>query len=66
MCRIYPLREYSTFLDEVSDIPNKEDVDFAALALKLKLPLWSNDAGFKKQNKVKVYSTEEFLKELES
>lgn len=57
-----PEKEYSEFLWKVSDISNKEDVDFVALALKLNLPIWSNDKGFKKQNKVEVYSTEEMAR----
>jgi predicted nucleic acid-binding protein len=59
-----PLKEYSEFLDKVQNISNKEDVDFVALALKLKLPLWSNDKGMKKQSLVKIYSTSELIKKL--
>ena len=40
------------------------DIDFLALALKLKLPVWSNDSHLKKQSKVIVYSTSELLKSL--
>ncbi|MBI2043295.1 hypothetical protein HYT25_02820 [Candidatus Pacearchaeota archaeon] len=57
-----PTGEYSDFLQKVSDIPDKNDADFVALALKLKLPLWSNDKQLKKQSLVKVYSTKEILK----
>ncbi len=41
--------------------PDKNDVDFFALALTLNLPLWSNDKKLKQQNKVLVYTTAELL-----
>lgn len=57
-----PLEEYSELLKQASKIsPDSEDIDFLALALKLKLPLWSNDAELKKQNKVVIFSTSELL-----
>jgi hypothetical protein len=31
------------------------------LALKLKLPVWSNDLHFKKQKKVEAYTTDEII-----
>ncbi len=65
MCvEFIPLGEYSKFLEKVSSIINKEDVDFIALALKLKFPVWSNDRQFKKQRFVKVFTTEEIIKML--
>ncbi len=36
---------------------------YLACALKEDTVIWSNDLGFKKQNRIKVYSTEEMLKE---
>ena len=61
-----PLEEYEEFLSEAFLlIPNHpDDIDFLALALKLRLPIWSNDPHLKHQSKVKVYSTSELLKEL--
>lgn len=41
---------------------HKDDWPFFALALYLNCPLWSNDKALKKQNKVKVYTTEELIK----
>lgn len=38
------------------------DTEYFALALKLKCSVWSNDKKFKKQDKVKVYSTNELIK----
>ena len=61
-----PAEEYAGFLPEALGIsPDGNDVDFVALSLKLKFPLWSNDAALKKQAKVKVLSTGELLKEPE-
>jgi len=61
-----PLDEYKQFLPEsLSLIPmHPDDTDFLALALKLKLSIWSNDPHLKRQSKVKVYSTSELLKEV--
>lgn len=57
-----PLEEYEKFLEPASKIsPDPDDIDFFALAIKLKLPLWSNDSLLKKQNKVKVFSTFDLL-----
>ncbi len=42
--------------------PDKNDVDYIALALKLKCPLWSNDKELKKQDAILVYSTEDLVK----
>lgn len=41
--------------------PDPADVPYLALALHLKLPLWSNDAALKTQPAVPVYSTKELL-----
>lgn len=57
-----PIEEYREFLSEALSIaPDSNDVDFLALALKLKLPLWSNDALLKKQKSVRVFSTPDLL-----
>ena len=57
------LEEYMEFLPEAVEISlDKDDIDYFALALKLKCAIWSNDKELKKQDKVKVYSTEELMK----
>jgi len=38
---------------------DEDDTPILAAALYLKAPIWSNDAHFKKQNKVRTYSTKE-------
>lgn len=56
-------KEYINFLKEATDIsPDKNDSHFLALCLKNKCLLWSKDSLLKKQNKVKVLSTEEIIK----
>ena len=66
-----PLEEYTSFLkDAISlsiHLPEEEkkvlfeDMDFLALALKLRCPIWSNDKLMKKQTGASVLSTEEIL-----
>ena len=58
-----PLEEYKSSLKEALElIPNHpDDIDFIALALKLQLPIWSNDPHLKQQSKVKVYTTSELI-----
>ncbi|MBS3095717.1 hypothetical protein J4231_03480, partial [Candidatus Woesearchaeota archaeon] len=45
--------------------PDPNDLDFFALALKLDLPIWSNDNLLKKQNTLNVFSTLDLLKKTE-
>ncbi len=57
-----PLDEYKEFLKSALDFsPDSKDIDFLSLAMKLKLPLWSNETLLKKQNKVEVFSTSDLL-----
>ncbi|MCK4435272.1 hypothetical protein KAU87_00515, partial [Candidatus Bathyarchaeota archaeon] len=56
-----PLEEYSSFMKEALAIPDPDDIDFPALALKLDCPLWSNDKELKQQTVVKVFSTSELI-----
>ena len=44
--------------------PDKKDVLYFALALKLRCGIWSNDKKLKTQNKIKIYSTEDLLKNI--
>lgn len=58
-----PFEEYSAFLRKVSRIPDKDDIDFIALALKLSAPIWSNDKELKRQSSpVQVFNTKEFIR----
>ncbi|MFA5797760.1 MAG: PIN domain-containing protein [Candidatus Woesearchaeota archaeon] len=58
-----PNEETEKSLSEAQIIcPDKDDVEYFALALKLHCPLWSQDKALKQQNIIKVYSTEELNK----
>ena len=56
-----PLEEYSSFMKEALAIPDPDDIDFTALALKRDCPLWSNDKELKQQTVVKVFSTSDLI-----
>lgn len=64
---VIPFNEFYEFLPEaekdMKDIDIKDSL-FVALALKLKIPIWSNDLHFKRQKKVSAYTTEEILETL--
>ncbi|MFA6022840.1 MAG: PIN domain-containing protein [Candidatus Pacearchaeota archaeon] len=44
--------------------PDIGDIPYFAIALKFNIPIWSNDKLLKSQDKVKIYSTEELINEL--
>jgi len=57
-----PVKEYSSFFKQSSEItPDKDDVDFIALSLKLACPIWSNDHVLKNQKHFKVLTTKEVI-----
>lgn len=58
-----PLNEFESFLKEADEFsPDPGDVPYLALALKLKIPIWSNDRKLKSDQKtVKVYTTHELV-----
>ena len=57
-----PLKDLKEYLKEAESIsPDEADVSYLALALKLTIPILSNDKDLKKQNKIKVYSTQDIL-----
>lgn len=60
------LSELVPFLGKAKQIsPDEKDISYIALALRLSLPIWSNDAALKqKQDAVKVYSTEEIARQI--
>ena len=64
---IVSLDELVPFLENAKQIsPDPKDEAYFALALKLNCGIWSNDKKLKEQDKVKVYSTEEIVKILDS
>jgi predicted nucleic acid-binding protein len=58
------LENKELFKDKAIEIMRNVDIDdsfFVALAMSLNCPIWSNDAHMKKQNAVKVYTTNEMM-----
>lgn len=54
--------ETELFIEEAKFIcPDEKDIDYFALALKLKCGIWSNDRALKEQNIIKVYSTNDLI-----
>src|SRR3989344_4259944 len=61
-----PIEKYKDLFGSAKKIsPDPNDLDFFALALKLDLPIWSNDNLLKKQNTINVFSTLDLLKKTE-
>ena len=60
---LIPKEEIEPFIEKAEKIsPDAKDVVYLALALKLKSALWSNDDDLKKkQNAVRVYTTEDLI-----
>jgi len=60
--KFIPFEKYQKFLDSALEIsPDPNDIDFFALALKLNLPIWTNDRLLKNQNKIKIITTKNML-----
>ena len=62
--KIIPTDIISNYKRQASEIIGKIDQDdsiFVATALAFDCPIWSEDKHFKKQNKIKVYTTKEVL-----
>ena len=65
--QIIPDQELKPFLYAAKSLSKDEkDWLYLACALKEDTIIWSNDKDFKKQNKVKVFSTNELLKEFKN
>ncbi|MGC9200887.1 MAG: PIN domain-containing protein [Candidatus Aenigmatarchaeota archaeon] len=41
--------------------PDVNDIQYFSLALKMNVPIWSNDKKLKQQSKVKVFSTKDLI-----
>ena len=60
-----PWKEYEKWMEKAKKIvPHIKDTPYFALALSLNAAIWSDEKAFKKQNKVKIFSTEELKKSL--
>ena len=61
----FKTEDFDEFLEEAKEIsPDPDDTEYFALALKLNCAIWSEDKEFKRQSRVKIYSTSDLLKEL--
>jgi predicted nucleic acid-binding protein len=60
--KVVPKEEYEDKLIEAGNIsPDPNDAPYFALALKLKIPIWSNDKKIRDQKEVKVYNTHDLM-----
>lgn len=60
--RFAPATTYGSQMETAEQLaPHPHDAPYLALALHLRAPLWSNDAGLKTQSAVPVYATPELL-----
>ncbi len=60
--RIFSREEYLDKLQEAMKIsPHLKDIEYFAVALKFVFPIWSNEKAFKKQSRVKVFSTADLI-----
>ncbi len=64
---LIPFEEFEDKYDDAERIsPDPDDIPYLALALKLNCAIWSNDKKLKKQNAVKVYTTQDIIRILET
>jgi predicted nucleic acid-binding protein len=57
-----PLEDFLDKISEAKDVsPDPKDIEYFALALKLKCKIWSEEKKLKQQNKVDVLSTNEVV-----
>ncbi len=60
---LIPNEETQAYFEKAKRLsPDKNDIEYFALALKLHCPIWTNDKQLKKQSTVKIYNTQEILK----
>ena len=58
-----PKENFDNWIDEAMKIsPHSKDVPYFALALAFNAAIWSDEKAFKKQDEVKIFSTEELKK----
>lgn len=60
---IVPLEELTKYIEKAEQIsPDRGDIAYFALALKLNCSIWSNDKKLKQQDEIKVYHTHELVR----
>jgi predicted nucleic acid-binding protein len=65
---VYPLHFYEDFIQKASQKlsgRDEDDIELLALAIKLKIPVWSNDNDFKNLG-IEIYTTAKLLKILKA
>ncbi len=64
--KIIPNEETEKFISKAKTIcPDKNDVDYFALALRLNCKIWSNDKALKNQEHIEVISTTELFNKID-
>ena len=58
---------FKSFISDAKEIsPDEDDVHYLALALKMGIPLWSNDRALREgQDEVVVYTTQDLIRLLD-
>lgn len=49
-------------IEEAKQHIPQDDAPYLVLSLAIKIPIWSNDSAFKRQNLARVYTTQEIIK----
>ena len=58
--KIISLNDFKEHIEKAKLIcPNVDDIQYFALALKLRCPIWSNDKKLQEQDIIKIYTTEQ-------
>ena len=58
----FPINEFDNLIDDADKIsPDPNDSIYFALALKLVMPIWSNDKRLREQNVIKIFKTSDLL-----
>ncbi|MBU0893810.1 MAG: hypothetical protein KKF48_03560 [Nanoarchaeota archaeon] len=58
-------KEYTSYIKAARKIfPDRDDAELFALCLRYSCFLWSNDSILKKQDKIKVFSTDDLIESL--
>lgn len=60
----YIIKKFKDLADNIIGKIDKKDTVFIATALAFNCQIWSDDSHFKRQNKVKILTTEDMIKSL--
>jgi predicted nucleic acid-binding protein len=60
--KIIPKESFNKFEEQAKKLTHDKDIPFFALALFLNCSIWSNEPGFKEQDKVEILDTRELRK----